>query len=113
MKEKILIGICTVVCLNMFGQANSTEYFPIGTSWQEAYYVIYYDTIKSPIIRNVVTGDTIIEGVKYKCVEETLFDITTNTKVEESEPYQSSGSVRIQGQESNIRLLLSKRSFQT
>ena len=88
MKEKILIGICTVVCLNMFGQANSTEYFPIGTSWQEAYYVIYYDTIKSPIIRNVVTGDTIIEGVKYKCVEETLFDITTNTKVEESEPYR-------------------------
>ena len=85
MKEKILIGICTVVCLNMFGQATSTEYFPIGTSWQEAYYVIYYDTIKSPIIRNVVTGDTIIEGVKYKCVEETQFDITTNTKVEESE----------------------------
>ena len=46
MKAKLLIGICTVVCLNMFGQANSTEYFPIGTSWQEAYYVIYYDTIK-------------------------------------------------------------------
>ena len=88
MKAKLLIGICTVVCLNMFGQATSTEYFPVGTSWQEAYYVIYYDTIKSPIIRNVVTGDTIIEGVKYKCVEETLFDITTNTKVEESEPYR-------------------------
>lgn len=95
MKAKLLIGICTVVCLNMFGQANSTEYFPVGTSWQEAYYVIYYDTIKSPIIRNVVTGDTIIEGVKYKCVEETKYDIMTNTVAEESEPYRY--AIREQG----------------
>ena len=95
MKAKLLIGICTVVCLNMFGQATSTEYFPVGTSWQEAYYVIYYDTIKSPIIRNVVTGDTIIEGVKYKCVEETKYDIMTNTVAEESEPYRY--AIREQG----------------
>ena len=95
MKAKLLVGICTVVCLNMFGQATSTEYFPVGTSWQEAYYVIYYDTIKSPIIRNVVTGDTIIEGVKYKCVEETKYDIMTNTVAEESEPYRY--AIREQG----------------
>ena len=95
MKAKLLIGICTVVCLNMFGQATSTEYFPVGTSWQEAYYVINYDTIKSPIIRNVVTGDTIIEGVKYKCVEETKYDIMTNTVAEESEPYRY--AIREQG----------------
>lgn len=60
-------------------EAGSSEYYPVGTTWQETYLRVYEQKTYDWHNLNTVVGDTIIDNKKYKWVTTERYGATDNS----------------------------------
>lgn len=71
----IFTALIFAIVSNANAQPPLTEYYPVGTSWEEVITSINYpnEFIDKPIlfrrVQSDITGDTIVDGKKYKIVQ--------------------------------------------
>lgn len=85
MNKRLLVVVWSVlISLNISSQEDISEYYPVGTTWQEAYVRIYDSKLNTQFCVNTVVGDTIINDISYKWVNVDVYDTSTGMKVTES-----------------------------